>query len=210
MVSSSEPLWSPSDPTSTQTHLFREHINAQYQLDLQTYEDLYNWSITHRSDFWLSLWSYEKIISSSPPPSSPVVDESATPKDNPAWFSGTQLNWAENQLRRATACPDEVVLVQTSEPCPDYAPAPRMYKGRELVEMVGSVERAMRRRGVGKGDRVGWYGGNCVEAVVVLLATSAVGGIFSSAAADFGVDGVVERLHQVSEVSLCCVGQAIL
>lgn len=35
------------------------------------------------------------------------------------------------------------------------------------------------------------------EAVVVLLACSSLGAIFSSAAADFGVDGVHERLSQI-------------
>lgn len=35
------------------------------------------------------------------------------------------------------------------------------------------------------------------EAAIVLLASSSVGAIFSSAAADFGVDGVHERLTQI-------------
>ena len=205
MTTLSEPLWTPSDPTRTQTHHFREDINEKYSLNQKTYEDLYKWSINNRSDFWSSLFTYENIIASCPPPSSSstkVVDESASPADNPPWFTGTSLNWAENQLRHATSHPNDVVIIQTSEPCSAHSPAPLKVTGKELLEMVGSVERQMRKSGVGKGDRVGWYGGNCLEAVVVLLATSAVGAVFSSAAADFGVDGVVERLQQVRQGSL--------
>jgi acetoacetyl-CoA synthetase len=55
----------------------------------------------------------------------------------------------------------------------------------------------MRDSGLKKGDRVAYWGGNTLEAVVVLLATSSLGGIFSSAAADFGTDGVIERMTQI-------------
>ena len=196
---SPEPLWTPSDVAATQTNIFREHINKKYALNLKTYEDLHTWSIDHRSDFWSSLFAYENIISTSKP-SSPIVDEGATPRDNPPWFSGLQLNWAENQLRHAISDPGMISLIQTAEPCDAWTAEPVSVTGGKLREMVGSLERAMRKAGLGKGDRVAWYGGTCVEAVVVLLACTAVGGIFSSAAADFGVDGVVERLQQVSSV----------
>jgi acetoacetyl-CoA synthetase len=190
------PLWQPAAPESSQTSLFRDYVNSTFGLSLCSYQDLYQWSIEHRSDFWNAVWEYEDVIGSKQ--TGPVVDESATPRDNPEWFAGARLNWAENQLRHAQTHPDDIAIIQTSEPCSAWSPEPKKVTQRELLQLVGSVQRSLDKAGVGRGDRVAWYGGNCLEAVVVLLATSTVGGVFSSAAADFGVDGVVERLEQVS------------
>ena len=44
-----------------------------------------------------------------------------------------------------------------------------------------------------KGDRVVAYMPNMPETVVVMLATSSIGAIFSSASPDFGVDGVLDH-----------------
>lgn len=195
------PLWTPSDPEAAQTTLFRNLINEKYNLSLKTYEDLWHWSISHRSDFWSEVWDYEQVIGHKGSP--PYVDESATPRDNPLWFTDARLNWAENQLRHATSHPDDMVIIQTSEPCSVYSPSPVKVTGKELLRLVGALQRSMRDVGLGKGDRVAWYGGNCLGSVVVLLATTSLGGVFSSAAADFGVDGVIERLEQVSPSYPC-------
>lgn len=44
-----------------------------------------------------------------------VVDESAKPADNPAWFEDAQLNWAENQLRHAKTRPEAIALIQLGQ-----------------------------------------------------------------------------------------------
>lgn len=41
-----------------------------------------------------------------------VVDENAAPSDNPAWFPGAKLNWAQNQLRCRS---NKVAIIQASE-----------------------------------------------------------------------------------------------
>lgn len=126
-----------------------------------------------------------------------VVDEVKTPEENPPWFTESSLNWAENQLRHAKSRPDDIAIIQASEPCPTYAPPTKQITQFELYSLVGKAQRSLRAAGVGKGDRVAFWGGNCLEAVITVLATSSLGGIFSSAAADFGIDGVVERLEQI-------------
>ena len=55
----------------------------------------------------------------------------------------------------------------------------------------------MKRKGVKKGDRVCAYMPNCSETVITMLATSALGAIFSSCSSDFGVDGVIDRFEQI-------------
>ncbi|ORX38666.1 hypothetical protein BD324DRAFT_577506 [Kockovaella imperatae] len=189
-----QPLWSPSHPERAQSTLFRNHINSKYSLSLSSYEELWRWSCDHRADFWSEVWDWEQVIGSKG--SEPYTDESVPPSSNPLWFPGASFNWAENQLRNI-AHPDDVAIITLSEPCPGHTPEARKVTQKELYELVREAQKAMRAHGVTKGDRVAFWGGTCLEAVVVLLAVTSLGGVFSSAAADFGVDGVVERLEQI-------------
>lgn len=189
------PLWTPKNPDASQTTLFRNRINEKYGLALSTYEQLWEWSCSNRGSFWSEVWDFEGVIGEKG--DGPYVDESATPSSNPTWFPGASLNWAENQLRHHTTYPDDIALIQISEHCQGWSPSPRRVTQKELCMLVGRVQRSMKATGLRKGDRVAYWGGNSLEAVVVLLATSSLGGIFSSAAADFGLDGVVERLTQI-------------
>jgi acetoacetyl-CoA synthetase len=199
-IAKEKPLWSPIDPSHTQTSLFRQHINAKYSLSLQSYEQLWQWSCTHRATFWSEVWDWETVIGSRG--SEPYVDESVPPSASPLWFPGASLNWAENQLRHAVTHPEDVAIIQTSEPCTGWDPPVKRYTQRDLKQLVGQVQKGMKSAGVVKGDRIAFWGGNCTEAVIVLLAASSLGAIFSSAAADFGLDGVKERLEQASRVPL--------
>jgi acetoacetyl-CoA synthetase len=189
------PLWTPANPEASQTTLFRNRINEKYSLSLSSYEELWAWSCSNRGSFWSEVWGFEDVIGTKG--DGPYVDETATPASNPIWFQGASLNWAENQLRHHQAHPDDIALIQISEHCQGWSPSPKRVTQKELYTSVGKIQRSMKASGFERGDRVAYWGGNTLEAVVVLLATSSLGGIFSSAAADFGLDGVVERLTQI-------------
>lgn len=191
-----QPLWTPPSPKETQTNQFRLHINSKYGLQLDTYEQLWRWSCHNRGDFWREVWEWEDVVGDLGSKSL-SVNNTNRPSDNPAWFDDASLNWAENQLRHCATHPDDIALIQISEPCPGWEPPTRRVTQKELYKLVGKVQRSMKAAGLVKGDRVAFWGGNTLEAVVVLLATSSLGGIFSSAAADFGKDGVIERLQQI-------------
>lgn len=195
-----EQLWTPSQPETAQATLFAAHISQKYGVALKTYEDLWKWSCENRGDFWSEVWDWEQVIGDKGP--WPYVDEAARPKDNPKWFEGAKLNWAENQLRNAAAHPDDIAIIDTTEHTPAFAPATRKITQKELLGLVAKAQAGMKDAGVQKGHRVAYWGGNRLEAAVTLLAATSLGAIFSSAAADFGVDGVIERLEQVSR--LCC------
>ena len=188
-------LWTPSSASTSQTSIFLHHINSAYSLSLNTYQDLHAWSCAHRSDFWSEVWDFHSVIGTKG--SGPYVDESLPPSANPPWFPRASLNWAENQLRNAKTHPDDIAIIEISETCEAYTAEPKCVSQRELYELVARAQGGLRKAGVQRGDRVAFWGGNCLEAAVVLLATSACGAIFSSAASDFGVDGVKERLLQI-------------
>lgn len=57
----------------------------------------------------------------------------------------------------------------------------------ELYRMVSQARAALERAGVVEGDRIVAFIPNCVEAIVMMLAASSFGAIWSSCSPDFGV-----------------------
>lgn len=105
----SEPLFTPSHVESAPTHRFIGRVNAKYGLSLETYHDLYRWSTTEVDRFWSEVWDFTDVVGHK---GTHVVDMTATPPDNPAWFAEAQLNWAENMLRCRS--PAKTALVEAS------------------------------------------------------------------------------------------------
>lgn len=54
-------LWRYSDPTATRMYEFKTLIQDKYHQQLDTYEDLRQWSITNRSSFWEQVWHFTQI-----------------------------------------------------------------------------------------------------------------------------------------------------
>ncbi|KAI6047176.1 hypothetical protein EDC04DRAFT_2886989 [Pisolithus marmoratus] len=187
------PLYVPPDPKATRCLSFLDKINAKYHASLETYSDLYNWSIKHIDLFWSLVWDDVGIIGSK---GNHVVDNQAVPAANPPWFQEARLNWAENML----SCRSEhkIALIQATEPTPDCpSPADRRVTYAQLYDIVANLVSALLLLGLKPGDRVASYCSNCIENVAACLAATAIGCIWVSAAADFGADGVLERFEQV-------------
>jgi acetoacetyl-CoA synthetase len=75
----------------------------------------------------------------------------------------------------------------------------------QLYDAVLQASLALQALGVGPNDRVAFYGPNCAECLIATLATSSLGAIWSSAAADFGAQGVLERFIQIEPKVLISV-----
>jgi acetoacetyl-CoA synthetase len=67
----------------------------------------------------------------------------------------------------------------------------------ELYQEVRQVAHALRSLGIKPGDRVATYSPSNAEAVILCLGTLAVGGVWSSCPAEFGVKSTLERLEQI-------------
>jgi len=67
----------------------------------------------------------------------------------------------------------------------------------EVRRRVAFLARALRRAGVGKGDRVVGYLPNFPESIEIMAATASIGAIWSSTSPDFGVSGVLDRFKQI-------------
>lgn len=99
-------------------------VNTKYSLSLSSYDELWKWSIANIANFWDLVWEETGIIGERGPsvrthgPSlgqiliieQQVVDSEALPADNPGWFVGSRLNWAENALWCRS--PDKVAFLE--------------------------------------------------------------------------------------------------
>ncbi|KAK7470629.1 hypothetical protein VKT23_002053 [Stygiomarasmius scandens] len=187
------PLFHPINVQDSPTWRFLTRMNAKYNLSLASYHDLWKWSTSAIDLFWDAVWDETGIIGYK---GSHIVDSSANPSQNVSWFPDAQLNWAENMLQNRSF--SKVALIQATEPTPSNPdPEIRTISYGQLYTLVADLASALLLNGFKPGDRVASYSSNCIENVAACLATSALGGIWVSAAADFGPDGVLERFEQV-------------
>ena len=68
---------------------------------------------------------------------------------------------------------------------------------RELYDQVARLAKAMKEEGIEPGDRVAGFMPNMPETVIAMLATAALGAIWSSCSPDFGHQGVLDRFGQI-------------
>ena len=187
-------VWEPKNAGQTSMDRFREAVNKRYGLNLNDYHELWQWSCANLSPFWQAVWDETGIVSSKQAQRALAPDAVIYPP--PRWFEGARLNFAENLLRHASS--DRVAVIQSTEV--DTADGPldeRSVTYRQLNSAVASAARALRARGVRVNDCVASYSSNNIENLVAFLAASSIGAVWTSAAADFGPEGVLERLRTV-------------
>jgi acetoacetyl-CoA synthetase len=114
------------------------------------------------------------------------------------WFPGSRVNYAEHALRReADAGSDEVALVHSSELRPLATTT-----WHELGDQVRRLATQLRALGIQPGERVAAYLPTLPETVVAMLATIAIGAVWSSAAPEFGARTVIDRFAQIEPAVL--------
>ncbi|WP_326794544.1 acetoacetate--CoA ligase [Streptomyces sp. NBC_01808] len=162
------------------------------------YAALHRWSVAPDGGlerFWRAAAEWFDVRFSSPYET--VLADAAMP--GAQWFPGARLNYAEHALRDAGAAAGPALLhvAEGAEPQP--------VSRAELRAQAGSLAAELRRLGVRPGDRVGAYLPNIPQAVVALLATAAVGAVWTSCSPDFGARSVLDRFRQVEPVVLVTV-----
>ena len=91
-------LWSPSEELIKNSHItrFKRIINKNYNIFLNSYSEIHQWSIDNTEKFWKELWDYSGIIYSKK--YSKVKLEGSRMIDT-KWFLEAKLNYAENLLK---------------------------------------------------------------------------------------------------------------
>ena len=181
-------LWKPNKDQikNSQIETFRLQVNSRYDINLKDYMDLYKWSINNISDFWKAIWGFMSIEHSTNF-SAIIDDEKKMP--GAKWFPDTKMNYAENLLRIRS---DKSAILFKNE-----NNLVKNISYRELYDLVEKVSSALRCIGIKSGDRIAGFMPNIPETVISMLATSSIGGIWSSSSPDFGIKGVLDRFQQI-------------
>jgi len=181
-------MWQPSveQIQGSQMFEFKEFINDRHGLNLENYHDLHYWSVNQIPEFWDSAWSFFNILHSHP--YTQVVDD-VSKMPGAKWFEGTRLNFAENLLRQRD---DKIAIIFKGEGQPV-----RKLTYNELYSAVAKTVQALKELGVNNGDRVSGFVPNMPESIIAMLATTAIGAIWSSSSPDFGIKGVLDRFSQI-------------
>jgi acetoacetyl-CoA synthetase len=195
------PLWRPDPARAEATRLVRfqrwaaEHHGAPDG----DYASLHHWSTGDLNRFWTAVTQWFDVRFSTPPTT--ALADAAMP--GAVWFPGARLNYAEQALRHGENPDnaDQPAVLHLDETGAD----PQILSWAELRRQVGSLAAELRRLGVEPGDRVSAYVPNVPQAAVALLATAAVGAVWTSCAPDFGARSVLDRFQQLEPVLLFAV-----
>ncbi|KAK7425085.1 hypothetical protein QQZ08_008362 [Neonectria magnoliae] len=197
-------LWKHQNPSATEMHRFMESINDRQALELKTFRHLYDYSTSNRSVFYTHLFEWANLIYEGS--YAAAVDEAVPIDSVPRWFSGVLLNWAENVLfsrSRTDAAGytgvvgkenDKIAVTEIREGNTRV----RHVSWAELRRDAGRLAAALSARGVRQGDRIVLVGANSVSTLLVFLATTWLGAIFSSSSTDMGLKGLLQRAVQIN------------
>ncbi len=185
-----EILWTPSDEKKNSS-LIQKFIQDS-SLNFDNYFDLHKWSVSNIEEFWSKFWDFSGIVSSKNYDT--VLSNPTMP--GAKWFEGSSLNYAENLLN---GDPNQIAIIGTGESRKD-----QIYTFRDLNIAVASAQKGLRELGVESGTRIAAFVPNCIETVILMLAATASGAIWTSCSPDFGSQGVIDRFGQV-EPSLLIV-----
>jgi len=198
----STPLWQPSQQQIEKTLLtaFTKKIQQKYKLPNCEYSTLHQWSIEFPELFWEEVWLDCEVRSSVP--WSKVMSKSGFSEkigtEPSGWFTGARLNFAENLL--AQGKPENEALCFIGEDA-----STRSLSYAELRKAVEQCASGMAALGVTADDRVAAVLPNCPEAIIGMLAAASLGAIWSSCSPDFGINGIYDRLGQISPKILITV-----
>jgi len=182
------PIWKPSEEVKKRANITRfiSFVNQKYGLRIDSYDELYDWSIKEIPDFWAAVWEFAPIKASRQ--YDQVIDD-LNHFPGTKWFTGARLNFAENLLRYRDEHTAFIFKGETQK-------SARMSYA-ELYDAVARVAKSLRQMGVKPGDRVAAYMPNLMETAIAMLAATSIGAVWSSCATDLGQQAVLDRFGQI-------------
>ncbi|MCO5100542.1 MAG: acetoacetate--CoA ligase [Burkholderiaceae bacterium] len=195
-VREGELLWTP-DPRqvpNTRVADYMRWLESERGLAFDDYAALHRWSVSDLDAFWRSIFDWFDVRSSTPVGA--VLGRREMP--GAQWFPGVRLNYAQHVLRNEQAGKDALLYLDETHPLAGFS-------WDALGAQVRTLATRLRAMGVAPGDRVVAYLPNVPETVVAMLATTAVGAIWSSVSPDFGASGTLDRIAQLQPKVMFCV-----
>ncbi len=183
-------LWEPTKSRKENSNLnhYIKWLNTQHNLNIESYNQLWDWSVTELETFWESIWSYFDIQAKTPYHS--VLSKYEMPGTK--WFEGAKLNYTEHIFRNREK--DKAAIIHTAE----SRPGTREVSWGQLYTDTAALQQTLKKLNIQKGDRVVSYSANNYETIVAFLAAASLGAIWSSASPDFGTQSVIDRFKQIN------------
>jgi len=178
-------MWKPSNDRkkNSQMHRFMYAMAKKYDFN-PSYKSLHHWSITKPNRFWSELVHSNQVIYSGS--LSPVYRDL---KFNAyTWFKNTKLNFAENLLKHRDSKQTAINFIHERglQNKITYA---------QLYTSTAGLAHALKPF-IKKGQVLACYMPNIPETTIAMLATSALGAVFTSTSCDFGSSSVIDRFEQ--------------
>ena len=185
----SKKLWQPSLIVKKNSNLFafENYISKKIKIKFnRNYKKLLNWSIKNSPEFWSRFWDFSKIKGVK---SNKNFRKSKIFYKN-LFLPGSRLNFGENLLSKNN---NEKAVTFISE---NGFREERSW--RQLNLNTNKISKFLKKINIKKGDRIAAYMPNTIETVEAFIATTSLGGIWSSCSPDFGSKGVIERFSQIN------------
>lgn len=183
-------IWEPKDISKTKMYDFMRFLEHRHTLKLPDYETLYQWSTQHLDAFWKGVSDFFEMSFDKAPRSILTYPNDACRMQDAIFFEGATFNFAQTLLER----------LQTEHPaliCIDEQGKKEIVYAQELRTRVAMLAAGMKKMGVQPFDRVAGVVNNNAYAIVAMLATTALGAIWSSCSPDFGAEAIADRLGQI-------------
>jgi acetoacetyl-CoA synthetase len=182
-------LWEPSEDRVARATLTRymEWLAAERGLQLDSYAELWEWSVTDLEAFWGSLVSFFELRFEEG--GDTVLGDRSMP--GAEWFPGSRISYVEHVFRGKDD--DDVAILHASESRPSLGE----WTWRRLRSETARIAAGLRALGVQEGDRVVAYMPNIPETVAAFFACASIGATWSSAAPEFGARSVIDRFTQI-------------
>ncbi len=196
MADFGELLWQPSAARVERANItrFARWLGEREARSFDDYHTLWQWSVDEPERFWQAVWGYFGVRS----PTVPETVLASRQMPGAVWFPGAQVNFAAHLLGQGRDGDAAIVAL-------DETGALTELTWGELRQRVAAAAAGLRGLGIGPGDRVAGYLPTGPEAVIAMLATIAIGGVWSCCSPDFGVASVLDRFRQIEPSVLIAV-----
>ncbi len=175
-------LWSPTDLNNNLNKLIN---SLNHKLSINNYEELHEWSIKNKGDFWNEIWNFTKVIGIKK--GKIFKDENNFIKSK--FFESSKLNYTENCLLKNDNSEAIISYFENKKR--------KAYSWKRLRKDVFKVSYFFKSINIKEGDRIAAILPNFAETVVSFLASAQIGAIWSSCSPDFGKQAVIDRFKQI-------------
>lgn len=174
-----KPFWKPSKKTIAQSNIYKMML----ELGFENYQDFWNWSVTHKEDFWEA--TVENLGIKLAQKYSTILDVS-NGIENPAWLKNAKLNIVDSCFQNS----DE----STSIIFQKEGKSIQNITQKELLILVNQIANGLVNLGLKQGDSIAIDMPMTVEAVAIYLAGIKAGMLIVTIADSFTPNEIAVRL----------------